>query len=199
VSVGLSPGDVQQQLSSISAPSARTRRFAGLAIFFVLLGAGLLALLDVVSMRMNPLSEPISNYALTRYGWMFDLAVIALALGLATLLCAFIVADVVELGSGAFVVTAICCLCLVLVVVFPDQSSAGGLSAGGWAHWASAMVAFGGLLVTPVVLGGRHRSSSGSDASGGVGTAWLRLHPRGFGGPDWIFSCWVRTMARRRG
>jgi hypothetical protein len=49
----------------------------------------------------------------------------------------------------------------VLVVVFPDQSSAGGLSAGSWAHWAAAMAAFAGLLVTPVVLGGRHRASGG--------------------------------------
>jgi hypothetical protein len=36
-----------------------------------------------------------------RDGWIFDLAVIALALGSATLLCALIAADVVELGSGA--------------------------------------------------------------------------------------------------
>lgn len=161
MSIGLFPSDIREELSSISVPSARTRRFAGLAIFFALLGAALLVFLDVVSTSMSPLSEPISNYALTRYGWVFDLAVIVLALGLAALLCALVAADVVELGSGSFVVTAICCVCLVLLVVFPDQSSAGGLSAGGWAHWATAMAAFGGVLVTPVVLGSRHRTSGG--------------------------------------
>src|SRR5215468_5777368 len=161
VSVGLSPDDVHEQSASTSVPSARTRRFAGLATCLVLLGALLLGLLDAVCKSMNPLSQPLSNYALTRDGWLFDLAVVVLALGLATLLCALVAADLVELGSGSFVVTAACCVCLVVLVVFPDDGSAGGLSASGWAHWVSAMAAFGGLLVTPVVLGRRHRGTTG--------------------------------------
>lgn len=161
MAVRLLPDDIQRQLPAISAPSARTRRLAGLAIFLVLAGAALLVTLHAVSRSMSPLSEPLSNYALTRNGWLFDLAVVVLALGLATLLCALVVADVVELGSGSFVVTSACCACLVLLVVFPDRGSATGLSAIGWAHWGFAMAAFGGLLVTPVVLGSRHRSDTG--------------------------------------
>ncbi len=161
MSVGLLPDDIQEQLPAIPVPSAGTRRLGVLAILLMLLGAALLVLLHAVSRSMDPLSQPISNYALTRYGWLFDLAVAGLALDLAALLCALVAADLVELGSGSFVVTATCCLCLVVLVVFPDQDSAGGLSASGWAHWASAMAAFGGLLVTPMVLGSRHRSSTG--------------------------------------
>jgi Protein of unknown function (DUF998) len=127
----------------------------------VLLGAALLVLLHVFSKRLSPLSQPISNYALTRDGWLFDLAISVLALGLATLLCALVAGELVELGSGSFVVTATCCVCLVILVVCPDQGSGGGLPATRWVHWASAMVAFGALLVTPVVLGGRHRSHTG--------------------------------------
>lgn len=169
MSVGLFPDDIQEQSPTIiSLPSARTRRFAGLAIFLVLLGVLLVGLLHAVSKSMNPLSQPLSNYALTRYGWLFDLAVVVLALGLATLLCALVAADLVELGSGSFVVTAICCLCLVVLVVFPDEGSAGGLSASGWAHWASAMAVFGGLLVTPVVLGSRHRANTGCSRLPGI-------------------------------
>jgi hypothetical protein len=127
----------------------------------VLLGAALLALLHGLSRNISPLSQPISDYALTRYGWLFDLAVVVLALGLGTLLCALVAAEFVQLGSGSFVATATCCACLVVLVVFPDQNAAGGLSASGWAHWTAAMAAFGGLLVPPVVLGSRHRTRTG--------------------------------------
>ena len=172
MAVRLLPDDIQEQLPTISAPSARTRRFAGLAILLVLLGAALLVLLHTVSKSMSPLSEPLSNYALTRNGWLFDLAVVMLALGLATLLCALVAAELVELGSGSFVVTSTCCVCLVLLVVFPDRGSATGLSAIGWAHWAFAMAAFGGLLVTPVVLGSRHRSGAGCSRLPGI-ARWM--------------------------
>ena len=121
-----SPKHIQTQLPTISVPSARTRRLALLAILLVLLGAALLVLLHAVSKSISPLSQPISDYALTRYNWLFDLAVVVLAVGLATLLCALVAADLVELGSGSFVATAMCCVCLVVLVVFPDQGSAGG-------------------------------------------------------------------------
>ena len=163
-----SPDQIPAELPTISLPSARTRRLARLAIFLVLLGATLLVLLHGVSKSISPLSQPISDYALTRYGWLFDLAVVVLALGLATLLCALVAAKLVELGSGSFVATATCCVCLLVLVVFPDQGAAGGLSASGWAHWTAAMVAFGGLLVTPVVLGSRHRTRTGCSRLPGI-------------------------------
>jgi Protein of unknown function (DUF998) len=171
VSVGLLPEDIQEQLPTGALPSATSRRFAGLSVFRVLLGAALLALLHIFSKHLSPLSQPISNYAFTRYGWLFDLAIIVFALGLATLLCALVAGELVELGSGSFVVTATCCVCLVVLVLCPDEGSGGGLSATGWAHWASAM-AFGGLLVTPVVLGGRHRSHTGCSRLPGI-ARWL--------------------------
>lgn len=163
-----SSNHIRAQLPTISVPSARTRRLARLAILLVLLGAALLVLLHAVSKSISPLSQPISDYALTRYNWLFDLAVVVLAVGLATLLCALVAADLVELGSGSFVATAMCCVCLVVLVVFPDQGAAGGLSASGWAHWTAAMVAFGGLLVTPIVLGSRHRTRSGCSGLPGI-------------------------------
>lgn len=172
MSGGLFPEDIQEQLPTGALPSATTRRFAGRSIFLVLLGAALLVLLHVFSKRLSPLSQPISNYALTRDGWLFDLAISVLALGLATLLCALVAGELVELGSGSFVVTATCCVCLVILVVCPDQGSGGGLPATRWVHWASAMVAFGALLVTPVVLGGRHRSHTGCSRVPGI-ARWL--------------------------
>jgi uncharacterized protein DUF998 len=168
VLVGSSPDHMQAQLLTISVAAARTRRLARLAIFLVLVGAALILLLHGVSKGISPLSQPISDYALTRYSWLFDLGVVVLALGLALLLCALVAAELVALGSGSFVATATCCVCLVVLVVFPDQGSAGGLSASGWAHWTAAMVAFGGLLVTPVVLGSRHRTRAGCSRLPGI-------------------------------
>jgi hypothetical protein len=57
VSGGLFPEDIQEQLPAGALPSATTRRFAGLSIFLVLLGAALLVLLHVFSKRLSP-TEP---------------------------------------------------------------------------------------------------------------------------------------------
>lgn len=168
MSVGLFPNDIREELPTVTTRSAMTRRFAGLAVLFVLLGAALLVLLHIIARGLNPLSQPISNYALTRDGWLFDVAIVVLALGLATLLCALVAGGLVELGSGSFVITVASCVCFVILDVFPDRASGGGLTPSGWAHWASAMVAFGGLLVPPMVLGRRHRSDTGCSRLPGI-------------------------------
>lgn len=172
MSVGLFPDHIQEELPTVTVRPAIRRRFAGLALFLMLLGAALLVLLHITSKELNPLSQPISNYALTQDGWLFDIAIVVMALGLAALLCALVTARLVELGSGAFVVMVTCCVCLVMLDVFPDDASGRGVSATGWAHWASAMVAFGGLLVTPVVVGARHRSATGCSRLPGI-ARWL--------------------------
>lgn len=168
MSVELFPDNINTELPTITVRSGTPRRFAGIAVFLMLLGAALLGLLHIISKELNPLSQPISDYAFTRDGWLFDIAIVVLALGLATLLCALVAAGLVELGSGSFVVTVACCVCLVILDVFPNRGSGADLSASGWAHWAAAMVAFGGLLVTPVVLGSRHRRDTGCSRLPGI-------------------------------
>lgn len=168
MSVGLYPDDIRDELSRPTARSAIARRFAGLTVLLLVLGAALLVVLHLISKDLNPLSQPISKYVFTSDGWLFDAAIVVLALGLATLLCALVAAGLVELGSGSFVITVTCCVCLVILDAVPDRSTGSGLSASGWAHWVAAMVAFGGLLVTPVVLGARHRSDDGCSRLPGI-------------------------------
>lgn len=123
-------------------------------------GLGLLQLLPPVR-HMNPMSEPLSKYALTGLGWLFDVAVLTLAVGVAGVLAALVLGRCVRVSSMTFVAMTACCVGLIAIVVFPDYTSAGRLTTIGWLHWIAAVIAFCGPPIAPLILARRHRPATG--------------------------------------
>ena len=76
------------------------------------LGALVIVLLHVLpaGRALNPVSEPISNYGLTRVRWLFDVGVIGLMLGLASLLSALVHSGCLRARSPSFAVLSACCV-----------------------------------------------------------------------------------------
>jgi hypothetical protein len=146
-------------------PSAAARRFATLATVSIAVCTLDITLLHILpgGRTQNPWSTPISDYAFTRVGWLFDAAVIVMALGLTSLLCSLVVGGWIITRSAAFVVLAVCCLGLVAVVIFPYSTSEGAPTTNGWMHWIAAMATFAGVSVSPALLG--HRRDVDSDCS----------------------------------
>ena len=144
-----------------SRPAAAVRRSATVAAASGTFGAAVIVVLHLLpaGRALNPVSEPISNYALTSDGWLFDVGVIGLTLGLIALLSALVRSGCVAVLSPSFAVMGACCAGLVGVVVFPDQTSGGGSFSGpAQAHWAAAMLTFGGLALAPALIGHRRAS-----------------------------------------
>jgi hypothetical protein len=164
-----------------SAPSAAVRRLGTLAAASVGLCTLFIALLHFLpaAQSLDPLATPISNYAQTPVGWLFDAAVIVLALGLAALLCALVLGGWVATSSAAFAVLTACCIGLIIVVLFPDRTAHGALTTSGRMHWAAAMVTFAGIPVAPALLG--HRRNIGAHCAQLPGIArWLSVAAGGW-------------------
>ncbi|OJV28752.1 MAG: hypothetical protein BGO26_15715 [Actinobacteria bacterium 69-20] len=108
---------------------------------------------------LNPISEPVSAYALTADGALFDWAIVATAAGLGAILAALILdrrAD--RTLTGALAITA---LGLIALVVFPDVTTTHGFTPVGRAHWIATMIAFGVMPMVPLRMYFRHRGLSG--------------------------------------
>lgn len=115
-----------------------------------------------ISGRLNPVSVPLSNYALTPAGWLFNAGVVALVIGLLCLLAALVAAGELSRVSLPVLVTAGCCLALTVVVICPDRTLPdGALTSAAQLHWVAAMAAFAGLPVVPLLLARRHRTRVG--------------------------------------
>jgi hypothetical protein len=123
----------------------------------VLAGALVIVALHLLpaSRRLDPVSEPLSQYAFAPDGWLFDLGVLAVAFGLAVLISALVRGGCLAGRTPACALLCTCALSLVFVVVFPDQSRSGVVTTAGRIHWLAAMLSFGGLSVVPALLG-RH-------------------------------------------
>lgn len=124
-------------------------------------GVAFLVALQVVptSGESDPLSAPLSQYAFTPDGWLFDVSVLTLAFGLGMSASALVRGRCIPVRSAACGLLSICSLGLVAVVIFPEHDSAGAVRTAGYIHWAAAMLTFGGLSVVPALLG-RHRVSA---------------------------------------
>lgn len=141
-------------------PRAVARRlalFGAISVIFCAASIGLLHVLPT-DRRLNPVSAPISDYALTSAAWLFDTSVLILATGVAAVLAALVLGNYLPKASAPFVTMAVCCAALVAVVIFPDRTLNGMLGPSGWVHWSAAMVAFGGLPLAATMLRRRHRS-----------------------------------------
>lgn len=108
---------------------------------------------------VNPLSEPVSMYALTTDGALFDWAIAATAAGLAAMTAALVLDRRADRVLIAALLVAM--LGLVAVVVFPDLSTTDGLTPIGRVHWAASMIAFGVMPVVPLRMHLLHRGLPG--------------------------------------
>lgn len=128
------------------APSrpAGTARLATVGTALVAVSLPLVALLHVLppSSGINPMTRTISEYALSGNGWLFDLAVLALAVGSAAVTAGLVRAGVLKPLSPATLLLAVWCVGLGTVVVFEKNNWAIGPSVGGTVHRMASLAAF---------------------------------------------------------
>lgn len=123
---------------------------------FVSLGLLLIVLLHVLppSSSVNPLSRTISEYALGANRWLFDIAVVALAVGSIAILLGLVRARLLRPLSTASLLIGVWAVCLVLLVVFQkyDYQNSQATGPAGMIHRMASLVAFlslptGALLI----------------------------------------------------
>jgi hypothetical protein len=131
-------------------------------------GSVMIGLLRATPVRIDPITQPLSMYALTAAAWLFDCGVSAVALGVGILLLALVRSGRVTGLSVESIALLLCSAGLVTLLVFPDRNPHGTLSAVGWTHWVASVVAFGTLPIAPVLLGRRHRRTAGCSALPGI-------------------------------
>ncbi|WP_116710870.1 DUF998 domain-containing protein [Actinomycetospora cinnamomea] len=109
------------------------------------------------SSRIDPVRRTISEYAVVEGGWLFDVAVVGLAVGSAGVLAALVAARLTPLRSLSAVMLGTWCGGLLLVVAFEKTNWSIGPSVSGYIHRYASLVAFLALPVAALLLARRHR------------------------------------------
>lgn len=135
------------------APGARAG-LAGVLLALVVIGA-----MHLVgpSSRVDPVRRTISEYALLPGGWLFDVAVVGLALGSAGVIAALVAARLTPPRSLPVVLLGAWCVGLLLVVAFEKTNWSIGPSVSGYVHRYASLVAFIALPLGALLLARRHR------------------------------------------
>ncbi|HEY0579035.1 MAG TPA: DUF998 domain-containing protein [Pseudonocardia sp.] len=117
---------------------------AGLSLLSV--GSLLILLLHVLppSNRVDPMTRTISQYALESNGWMFDVGVLALAVGSMAVLAGLVRAGVVRAVSGTSLFITFWSASLTVLVIFEKYDFQNGQHTGasGMIHRMASLVAF---------------------------------------------------------
>ncbi|GEL22127.1 hypothetical protein PSU4_10810 [Pseudonocardia sulfidoxydans NBRC 16205] len=129
----------------------------GVAAAILLVGA----LHVVAADRVDPVRRTISEYALGADAWMFDVGVVALALGSVAVILALTRADVLRPRSGATVLLGIWAVGMLTVVVFEKTNWSIGPSLGGYIHRYASLVAFLALPLGALLLARAQRGVPG--------------------------------------
>jgi hypothetical protein len=135
------------------APGARAG-LAGVLLALVVIGA--MHLVGPWS-RVDPVRRTISEYALLPGGWLFDVAVVGLALGSAGVIAALVAARLTPARSLPVVLLGAWCAGLLLVVAFEKTNWSIGPSVSGYIHRYASLVAFIALPLGALLLARRHR------------------------------------------
>lgn len=137
----------------VVAPGARAG-VAGVVAALVVIGA-----MHLVgpSSRVDPVRRTISEYALLPGGWLFDVAVVVLALGSAGVIAAVVAAGLTPARSAAVVLLGAWVVGLLLVVAFEKTNWSIGPSLSGYIHRYASLVAFIALPLGALLLARRHR------------------------------------------
>lgn len=146
------------------AVAVSVRGHSGIALLgtLVVIGGGvMIGLLHTTAGRLDPLSQPLSQYALTSAAWLFDSGVMVVALGLGILVGVLVSTRRMACGSAESVAMLLCIGGLITLTLFPDRSRHGALALVGWIHSAASLLAFSALPIAPILLGHRHRRARG--------------------------------------
>jgi hypothetical membrane protein len=143
---------------------AVTARWSRITAYAGLLGVAaavlLIGFLHVVppSSRVSVVRRTISEYALLDDAWIFNLGVMALAIGSFAVIASLVGQRVLKVHSPASLLIALWALCLIAIVVFPKNNWAIGPSFGGVIHRYASVVAFVSLPVAAILIGRATRS-----------------------------------------
>ena len=151
------------------------RSLAAVGALAVACSAAALSLMQLLPAGswLDPISTPLSEYALTSAGRWFDTALLLLVVGVLALLGAAVLGGLVRVGSFAFAWLVLCAIGLGGIVVFPYDTTPGGqLTTTGWLHVAASVLAFGGPPMACLTLARHHRQVAGHSRLPGI-TGWL--------------------------
>lgn len=146
-----------------TAGSRTHRRLAvaggsGVAAAVLLVGA----LHVVAADRVDPVRRTISEYAVGAGGILFDVGVLALALGSLAVLAALVRARLIPAVSAASLLLAAWAVGMGVVVAFEKTNWSVGPSAGGYIHRYASLVAFLALPVGALLVAHAQRGLPGS-------------------------------------
>lgn len=134
------------------------RLAAALGLGAVALCAALVGSLHVLAPQVDPVRRTISEYALGEFGWMFDVAVVGLAVGSVLVLLALVGAGLLGRWSGGTLALGVWAVALVLVVAFEKTNWSVGPSVSGYIHRYASLAAFVALPVAALAVGRRWRA-----------------------------------------
>jgi hypothetical protein len=145
------------------ADTVLARRLAWLGIAGVIVSTAAIAVLHLIepSRSRDPLSSTISEYALLSDGWVFDAAVVLLAVASLLVLLAMVVRQLVAWRSLGALMTTVWSIGLVGLVVFPKQGLGPDDSFAGRIHWTWTLIAFFSLPIGTALIcwSSRHPSA----------------------------------------
>lgn len=138
----LGPAPAAARIVGGAGLAAAGLALTGLSVLLI----GLLHVLPPSDM-VDPMTRTISEYALGSNGWLFDLAVLALAAGSVAVLLGLGRAGVLRAPSAGWLFVALWAVSLVVLVIFEKHNWRVGPSAGGYVHRFASLVAFLSLPV----------------------------------------------------
>lgn len=110
------------------------------------------------SSRVDPVRRTISEYALLEGGWLFDVAVVGIALGSAAVLGALVAVGLTHARSAPAILVGVWCAGLLLVVAFEKTNWSIGPSVSGYIHRYASLAAFLALPIGALLLARRRRT-----------------------------------------
>lgn len=144
-----------------STAAARALGLCGIAgVVVVAVSIGALHVLPIGA-GVSPVRRTISEYALTDAAWVFNLGVIALAVGSLAVAAAVVTARLARPWSPGVLLLLAWSAALLVIVAFPKNNWAVGPSVGGSIHRAASLVAFLSLPVAAMLLT-RRRGPAGA-------------------------------------
>ncbi|MFC0106673.1 DUF998 domain-containing protein [Kibdelosporangium aridum] len=138
-----------------------SRATANLGLFGVAASVLTIGSLHVLppSSQVSPVRRTISEYALLEDAWVFNVGVMALAIGSFAVIAALVSRQIIKPFSPASILIGLWALCLIAIVVFPKNNWAIGPSFGGMIHRYASVVAFLTLPIAAIIVGRKAKAA----------------------------------------
>ena len=135
---------------------------------------------------LDPLSTPLSTYALGSDAGIFDASVLMLLAGVLAVAAALELGSSHSMGLLSRIGLGMCATGLLVVVVFPFHTTPSGqLTTTGWAHVSGAGLVFIGPPMAALALARRHRPANGCSRLPQI-ASWLAVAT-----PGWLTTVLV--------